>query len=168
MNHTLSVLLNTILHYAAEIAPSHQLKSASGDALQMQREMQWFKGVECILLQRYRRVRSKEGNTAQQLFMDKHKGLVKEGEKWMRDTSESCMLVATLISTVVFATAFTVPGGNYNDADRNINGLPILLNKNSFIVFAIADSLALFSSITCILAYVFGHPNITIFRRRFS
>ncbi|KAI3833622.1 hypothetical protein MKX03_010666 [Papaver bracteatum] len=144
---------NTILHYAAEIAPSHQLKSA-GAALQMQREMQWFKGVEYILLQRYRRVRNKDGNTAQQLFMDKHKGLVKEGEKWMRDTSASCMLVATLISTVAFAAAFTVPGGNYNDADRNINGFPILLNKSSFIVFAVADSLALFSSVTSILMFL--------------
>ncbi|KAI3860403.1 hypothetical protein MKW98_011597 [Papaver atlanticum] len=145
---------NTILHYAAEIAPSNQLNSVSGAALQTQREMQWFKGVEYILLERYRRVTNKDGITAQQLFIDKHKGLVKEGEKWMRDTSESCMLVATLISTVAFAAAFSVPGGNYNDADRNINGLPILLNKNSFIVFAIADSLALFSSVTSILMFL--------------
>ncbi|KAI3891673.1 hypothetical protein MKW92_030131 [Papaver armeniacum] len=145
---------NTILHYAAEIAPSNQLNSVAGAAFQMQREMQWFKGVEYILLERYRRVTNKDGITAQQLFIDKHKGLVKEGEKWMRDTSESCMLVATLISTVAFAAAFSVPGGNYNDADRNINGLPILLSKNSFIVFAIADSLALFSSVTSILMFL--------------
>ncbi|KAI3920277.1 hypothetical protein MKW92_021534 [Papaver armeniacum] len=145
---------NSILHYAAEIAPSHQLNSVSGAALQMQRETQWFKGVEYILLDRYRRVRNKDGNTAQQLFVDRHKGLVKEGEKWMRDTSESCMFVATLISTVAFAAAFTVPGGNYNEANNNINGLPILLNKNSFIIFAVADALALFSSVTSILMFL--------------
>ncbi|XP_026444085.1 ankyrin repeat-containing protein ITN1-like isoform X1 [Papaver somniferum] len=154
LNHRIDGRGNSILHHAANIAPSTQLNLVSGAALQMQREMQWFKAVEFILLERYRRVRNKEGYTAQQIFIDEHKGLVKEGEKWMRYTSQSCMLVATLISTVVFAAAFTVPGGSYNDANRNINGLPILLNKNSFIVFAITDALALFSSITSILMFL--------------
>ncbi|KAI3940579.1 hypothetical protein MKW92_036187 [Papaver armeniacum] len=146
---------NTILHYAADIAPSHQLNSVSGAALQMQREAQWFKAVESILLERYRLVRNKAGITAQCIFTEKHKDLVIKGEKWMRGTSHSCMLVATLISIVAFAAAFTVPGGNYNDAKRNtVNGLPILLNSNSFIVFAVADALALFSSVTSVLMFL--------------
>ncbi|KAI3865152.1 hypothetical protein MKX03_029239 [Papaver bracteatum] len=146
---------NTILHYAADIAPSHQLNSVSGAALQMQREAQWFKGVESILLERYRLVRNKAGITAQCIFTEKHKDLVMKGEKWMRGTSHSCMLVATLICIVAFAAAFTVPGGNYNDAKRDtINGLPILLNSNSFIVFAVADALALFSSGTSVLMFL--------------
>ncbi|XP_026454803.1 protein ACCELERATED CELL DEATH 6-like [Papaver somniferum] len=146
---------NTILHYAADIAPSHQLNSVSGAAFQMQREAQWFKGVKSILLERYRLVRNKDGMTAQCIFTDKHKDLVIKGEKWMRGTSHSCMIAATLISTVAFAAAFTVPGGNYNDANRNtVNGLPILLNSNSFIVFAVADALALFSSITSVLMFL--------------
>ncbi|KAI3860406.1 hypothetical protein MKW98_011600 [Papaver atlanticum] len=146
---------NTILHYAAHIAPSHQLNSVSGAALQMQREAQWFKGVESILLERYRLVRNKAGITAQCIFTEKHKDLVMKGEKWMRGTSHSCMLVATLISIVAFAAAFTVPGGHYNDAKRDaINGLPILLNSNSFIVFAVADALALFSSGTSVLMFL--------------
>jgi hypothetical protein len=41
-----------------------------------------------------------------------HKDLQKDGEKWMKDTANYCMLVATLIATVIFAIAFTVPGGN--------------------------------------------------------
>ncbi|XP_026399873.1 uncharacterized protein LOC113295764 isoform X2 [Papaver somniferum] len=154
LNHRIDERGDSILHYAANIAPSTQLNLVSGAALQMQREVQWFKAVEFILLERYRRVRNKDGYTAQQIFIDKHKGLVKEGEKWMRDTAQSCMLVATLISTVVFAAVFTVPGGNYNNANGNINGLPILLNKNSFIVFAVADALALFSSVTSILMFL--------------
>ncbi|KAI3861009.1 hypothetical protein MKX03_026678 [Papaver bracteatum] len=146
---------NTILHYAADIAPSHQLNSVSGAAFQMQREAQWFQGVKSILLERYRLVRNKDGMTAQCIFTDKHKDLVIKGEKWMRGTSHSCMIVATLISTVAFAAAFTVPGGNYNDAKRNtINGLPILMNSNSFIVFAVADALALFSSATSVLMFL--------------
>ncbi|KAI3840207.1 hypothetical protein MKW92_001163 [Papaver armeniacum] len=71
---------NTILHYAADIAPSHQLNSVSGAALQMQREAQWFKAVESILLERYRLVRNKAGITAQCIFTEKHKDLVIKGE----------------------------------------------------------------------------------------
>ncbi|KAI3926515.1 hypothetical protein MKW92_042337 [Papaver armeniacum] len=71
---------NSILHYAADIAPSHQLNSISGVAFQMQRDAQWFKGVESILLERYRLVRNKDGMTAQYIFTEKHKALVTKGE----------------------------------------------------------------------------------------
>ncbi|KAF8403427.1 hypothetical protein HHK36_011531 [Tetracentron sinense] len=37
---------NTILHLAAKLAPSPQLNSISGAALQMQRELQWFKVMD--------------------------------------------------------------------------------------------------------------------------
>jgi hypothetical protein len=49
--------------------------------------------------------------TPQDIFTKTHKEYLREdGEKWMKDTSNYCMLVATLIATVVFAAAFTVPG----------------------------------------------------------
>ncbi|KAI3852178.1 hypothetical protein MKX03_022978, partial [Papaver bracteatum] len=141
---------NGVLHFAANLAPSAQLNLASGAALQMQKEIQWFKGVENIVKKSDRLARNKDGNTAQLIFTKEHSGLRKEGEKWMRETSHSCMVVSTLIATVAFAAAFTVPGGNFSDANNNNNGIPIFLNKISFIVFAIADALALFSSITSV------------------
>lgn len=39
---------NTILHYAAKLAPSAQLNLISGVALQMQREVQWFKARKMV------------------------------------------------------------------------------------------------------------------------
>ncbi|KAI3980200.1 hypothetical protein MKX01_033341 [Papaver californicum] len=45
---------NTLLHYAAKLAPLAKLNLVSGAALQMQRELQWFKGVESILLKNKR------------------------------------------------------------------------------------------------------------------
>ena len=39
----------TILHLAARLAPHAQLSSVSGSALQMQRELQWFKVLYLIL-----------------------------------------------------------------------------------------------------------------------
>ncbi|MCI93225.1 ankyrin repeat protein, partial [Trifolium medium] len=45
----------------------------------------------------------------------------------MKDTSNSCMLVATLIATIAFAAAITVPGGNNQD-----KRIPIFLSDNTF------------------------------------
>ncbi|KAI3838565.1 hypothetical protein MKW92_014499 [Papaver armeniacum] len=145
---------NTILHRAAELAPSRQLNTISGAALQMQREIQWFKALENMILYQHRFARNKDGDTAQFLFAEKHKDLMEKGEKWMKSTSESCMLVATLIATVAFATAFTVPGGNISDNNSSNNGNPVFLKSTSFVVFAVADALALFSSITSVLMFL--------------
>ncbi|XP_026442321.1 uncharacterized protein LOC113341790 isoform X2 [Papaver somniferum] len=145
---------NTILHYAANLAPSAKLNLVSGAALQMQRELQWFKGVERILRMKSRCRTNGDGNTAQHIFTEEHKGLVEKGEKWMKDTSGSCMLVAALIATVAFAAAFTVPGGNISDTSNAINGTPVFLGRTSFTVFVVADVLALFSSITSVLMFL--------------
>ncbi|KAI3891659.1 hypothetical protein MKX03_004994 [Papaver bracteatum] len=145
---------NTILHLAAKIAPFAQLSLVSGAALQMQREMQWYKGVESLLRECDRFTRNKEGNTAQFIFTEEHKMLVKEGQDWLKDTSGSCMIVGALIATVAFAAAFTVPGGNISDSNNPMNGIPIFLGKSSFTVFAVSDALALFSSITSVLMFL--------------
>ncbi|KAI3950982.1 hypothetical protein MKW98_026436 [Papaver atlanticum] len=145
---------NTILHYAAKLAPSVQLNLVSGVALQLQRELQWLKGVESIMSEDDKFKRNKEGYTAQFIFTKEHKELLKEGEDWMKDTSGSCMIVAALIATVAFAAAFTVPGGNISDTNSAKNGAPVFLGKDSFTVFAVADAFALFSSITSVLMFL--------------
>ncbi|KAM1587404.1 hypothetical protein ACFX1X_026901 [Malus domestica] len=141
---------DTILHLAAKLAPLPQLSSISGAALQMQRELQWFKMVEKIVHPYYKESRNKNKETARELFTKEHKALAESGEKWLKDTSNSCMLVATLIATVVFAAAFTVPGGNDNE------GAPNFLEKKSviFMVFVVSDAVALFSSLTSLLMFL--------------
>ncbi|KAK9268250.1 hypothetical protein L1049_010693 [Liquidambar formosana] len=140
---------NTILHLAAKLPPSSQLKCVSGSALQIQRELQWFKEVENFASPVLREIKNIDKKTPWELFMDDHKELVEKGEKWMKDTSTSCMVVATLIATVVFAAAFTVPGGNDNN-----NGIPIFLKHKSFMMFAISNALALFSATTSLLMFL--------------
>ncbi|KAF6146996.1 hypothetical protein GIB67_036715 [Kingdonia uniflora] len=54
----------------------------------------------------------------------------------MKDTSTSCMGLATLIATIMFSAAFTVPDGNNSD-----QGIPIFLQANSFMVFAVSDAI---------------------------
>lgn len=145
---------NSILHYAAKLAPSAKLNLVSGAALQMQREIQWFKGIENIVHPQYKYTRNGDKETAKSVFTEQHKELVEKGEKWMKDTSGSCMVVATLIATVAFAAAFTVPGGNISDTDSPINGVPIFLARRTFALFAVADAVALFSSITSVLMFL--------------
>ena len=101
------------------------------------------------MLPTYRERKNKDGKTPRNLFTENHKDLRKDGEKWMRGTAAQSMLVATLIATVVFAAAFTVPGGNNQDT-----GIPILLRKKYFMIFAVSDAIALFSSSTSILVFL--------------
>lgn len=67
----------------------------------------------------------------------------------MKNTANSCMVVATLIATVVFAAAFTFPGGN-NDKD----GTPIFRQNQAFTMFVITDVAALVLSTTSILTFL--------------
>ncbi|KAB2025801.1 hypothetical protein ES319_D06G173800v1 [Gossypium barbadense] len=138
-----------ILHLAGKIATPNRLNIVSGAALQMQRELLWFKEVEKNVQPLYKEMRDSNGRTPRMLFMEEHAKLMKEGEKWMKSTASSCMLVATLITTVMFAAIFTVPGGNDNE-----KGTPIFLEATSFVIFAVSDALALFSSVTSILMFL--------------
>ncbi|KAI3852198.1 hypothetical protein MKW92_002393, partial [Papaver armeniacum] len=111
-------------------------------------------GVERIIPEDDKVKRNKKGYTAQYIFTEAHSELVEKGGEWMKDTSGSCMVVAALIATVAFAAVFTVPGGNVSDSSDPKNGTPIFLGNKSFTVFAIADALALFSSITSVLMFL--------------
>ncbi|OMO67190.1 hypothetical protein CCACVL1_20718 [Corchorus capsularis] len=142
------ILGNNILHLAGNLAPRHQLNLVSGAALQMQRELQWYKEVEKFLYPAYREIANSEGKTPSMVFTEAHKNLVIEGEKWMKDTANSCTVVAALIATVVFAAAITVPGGNGD------NGYPIFTVDKTFIIFAVSDALSLFSSTAAILMFL--------------
>ncbi|RZC84822.1 hypothetical protein C5167_047611 [Papaver somniferum] len=129
---------NTLLHYAAKLAPLSKLSL----------------GVESVLWESHRYERNKTGETAQLIFTAEHKDLVKEGRDWLKDTSGSCMIVGALIATVSFAAAFTVPGGNFSDSNNPMEGTPIFLGKSAFTVFAVSDALAFFSSITSVLMFL--------------
>ncbi|CAL5365305.1 unnamed protein product [Camellia sinensis] len=159
-------LKNNALHLAGKLAPQQQLCLKAGPVLQMQRELQWFKkwslkfgkglnvedeekvGVEKLVVPRNKEEKNSEKYTPVEVFTDTHRELVKGGENWMRGTATSCSLVATLIATVVFAAAITVPGGN------DSSGHPIFYKKSIFLLFFICDALALFSSITSVLFFL--------------
>ncbi|KAL8036001.1 hypothetical protein ABFX02_12G131400 [Erythranthe guttata] len=140
---------NNLLHAAGKLAPSHKLNEISGAALQMQREMQWYKQVEKTMNPSSRKRANKQGKSPNMVFTEEHKKLKEEGEKWMKDTSESCTIAAALIVTIMFAAAITVPGGNESDT-----GFPVFAREKVFLVFAISDAISLFASTTSLLMFL--------------
>ncbi|XP_050370970.1 ankyrin repeat-containing protein At5g02620-like [Argentina anserina] len=141
---------NNIVHMAAKCAPQNQLNLVPGVALQMQRELVWFEEVKKIVQPQYIEMENEKGKTPQELFTEEHRELMLQGEKWMKETATSCLLVATIIATVVFSAAFSIPGGTDDHT-----GKPKFLQEKAFIYFTIADGAALFSSSTAMLMFLF-------------
>ncbi|KAJ9559404.1 hypothetical protein OSB04_014018 [Centaurea solstitialis] len=134
--------------HEAGMKAASPLKDVSGAAFQMQRELLWFEEVKSKVPLHSREKENKAGHTPRQLFIESHQNMVSDGEKWMKDTASQCMVVAALITTVVFAAAFTFPGG-YDE-----NGLPIFLKDGPFIGFIIFDAVSLILSSTSILMFL--------------
>ncbi|KAK1360448.1 PGG domain-containing protein [Heracleum sosnowskyi] len=82
------------------------------------------------------------------VFTIEHKDLLIEAQQWMKNTSSPATVVAALLVTMAFAAIFTAPGGN------NDGGKPLFLNETVFIIFAISDAIALFSSSTSVLVFL--------------
>ncbi|KAM0014863.1 putative PGG domain, ankyrin repeat-containing domain superfamily [Helianthus debilis subsp. tardiflorus] len=141
---------NTMLHLAAMNINNKRLQEISGVALQMQRELLWYKEVEGILPPSYLEKKNNAGLLPRELFTQDHKDLMSASEKWMKDTASHCMVVSALIATIVFAAAFTVPGGYKQDT-----GVPVFLHRKAFIVFVISDAISLIFATSSILMFLY-------------
>ncbi|KAM0041977.1 putative ankyrin repeat-containing domain, PGG domain, ankyrin repeat-containing domain superfamily [Helianthus debilis subsp. tardiflorus] len=140
---------NNMLHMVAKSCKPNRLQDVAGPALQMQRELLWFKEIEQMIPPDYRKKRNRDGMTPQDLFTEKHEVLLKDAKKWMTQTATQCMLVTTLIATIVFTGAFTLPGG-YNQN----TGIPFFRKEPSFIIYAISDAVSLIASSTSVLIFL--------------
>ncbi|XP_027362855.1 ankyrin repeat-containing protein NPR4-like [Abrus precatorius] len=140
---------NTLLHLAGYTGPSSDFHSKSGSFVQMQREIQWFKKVKRIVHPKCMETKNKDDKKPREIFTENHNEMVKEGERWAKDTASSFTLVGTLITTIMFAAAFTVPGGN----DQN-TGIPMFVGESIFTLFIIADAISLFTSATSVLIFI--------------
>ncbi|XP_050133578.1 uncharacterized protein LOC126609711 isoform X27 [Malus sylvestris] len=140
---------NIMLHMAGLLSPSAQLNQIPGAALQMQRELQWYKEVETIVPSRSQEYMNVgESLKPRELFTKNHSELLKEGEKWMKETATSYTVVGALIITIMFAAVITIPGGNGD------TGFPTFNHEKLFILFIISDAISLFSSTTATLTFL--------------
>ncbi|GMN66561.1 hypothetical protein TIFTF001_035621 [Ficus carica] len=131
---------NKLLHEAARLPPSLSVPEA---ALQMQKELQWFEEVKKLLHPTASTDKNVDNLTPGELFTQNHKDLIIEGKKWMKETANSCSVVAALIVTMVFAAAFTVPGGEDHKIDRKL-----------YNIFMISDGFSLFTSTTSVFMFL--------------
>lgn len=102
-----------------------------------------------ILHPKFQQAINGDGMKPKELFTKKHEELLKDAEKWAKETATSFTIVGTLIITIVFAAAFTLPGGN----DQN-TGIPMFLHKRMFTTYMVADAISLFSSSTAVMTFI--------------
>ncbi|KAK1563772.1 hypothetical protein Q3G72_032648 [Acer saccharum] len=155
---------NNILHLAANCQNLLSVRSEKGAALKMQREMLFFKEIEKIVPPPYKEMKNniveingEQQRTPQELFSKEHEDLLEGAEAWMKNAATSCIVVATIITSVIFTATYTVPGGTaaHNDDDHNstvVEGSPLHLNKTLFKIFSMSNSIGLsFSTISVLM-----------------
>ncbi|XP_030954299.1 uncharacterized protein LOC115976899 isoform X2 [Quercus lobata] len=130
---------NNILHLAAELAPKEKLNAISGAALQMQREMLWFKEVEKIVPPVFKEMKNGNKETPYVVFARTHEELRTKGERWMIDTANYSMVVATLIGSTMFSGLIA------DGLDRS---------SKHYLAFSVASAISLFSSSTSLVMFL--------------
>ncbi|GLU15593.1 hypothetical protein SLE2022_320690 [Rubroshorea leprosula] len=138
---------DTILHKAAS-TKHYSGGTTSTAALKLQEELTCFAKVEKMVPPHYTIHLNKKNRTAKQLLKDQHKDQLKEAQEWVKNTSQSCSTVAVLVATVVFAAAFTAPGG-FRD-----NGSPVFEDKPLYSFFTVMDVAGLASSLTSVVLFL--------------
>ncbi|QHO27114.1 uncharacterized protein LOC107496829 [Arachis duranensis] len=139
---------NTMLHLAAYALGDEKPWQIPGSALQMMWDIKWFEYIKSIVPQHFNYRTNKNSKTAGEIFKTEHKDLVKEGSEWLRETSESCSVVAGLVAGVSFATASAVPGGTSDE------GKPLLERQPAFEAFAVSSLIGLCFSVTGLIMFL--------------
>ncbi|KAJ4703993.1 putative Ankyrin repeat family protein [Melia azedarach] len=139
---------NTLLHHVADMK-YYRGGIHFGPALEFQGELRWFEKVKKIIPTHYIMHRNNDQRiTAADLFDKQHADQHKDAQEWMKETAESCSTVSILVATVVFAAAYTVPGGN------NEQGVPIFLHSSLFWIFTIMDVVSLITSLSSVVMFL--------------
>ncbi|XP_031262085.1 ankyrin repeat-containing protein NPR4-like [Pistacia vera] len=139
----------TILHHAANTRDDSREIHPAGPVYELQEELKWYKRVEKMTPPHFLMSRDSEyKKTSKEVFDMKHHELLEEAQKWIKETSQSCSAVSVLVATVVFAAAYTVPGGS------NEKGYPVFLNNNFFLIFTVMDVVALACSLTSVVMFL--------------
>ncbi|KAF3321498.1 Death-associated protein kinase dapk-1 [Carex littledalei] len=132
---------NTILHFAAE----KEVDTYQGYALQMKFELQWFERVKKLVPKDLEYSRNQNEKTAQELFTEKHKEMVKSGKEQLMEVGKTC---SSLVAAVVFASSFSIPG------DKDSHNNPIFVHKIAFKVFSHAYVLGLSCASTALVLFL--------------
>ncbi|KAF4367417.1 hypothetical protein F8388_025835 [Cannabis sativa] len=107
--------------------------------------------VRNIVIPSLRNKMNLSGQTPQDLFTEKHNDLMKDSEKWMKKNANICLLVATIIVTIIFqANSDISSSGDENtncdisrDQNTNSSNIESSIVKN---ILLISNTIAMSSS----------------------
>ena len=102
-----------------------------------------------------RKLKNEHNQTPEDLFIEAHMELKEKARDWLKEIAQSCSVVATLIVTIMFAAAFTVPGGENDDT-----GIPRKLGSKYFTIYIISDALSLLFSCTSAMIFLGIHTSL--------
>ncbi|KAI3879612.1 hypothetical protein MKW92_000107 [Papaver armeniacum] len=132
---------NTPLHAAAKLG-THKPWHIRGAAQWMQWECVWFQRIKHLLPPHMLIMKNSNNQYAYQVFTETHRDLREQGERWLKEGTNNCIVISALLATVMFASAFTTPGGNDSHSGR-----PVLLKNQDFEPFLHYVGLSLFFSL---------------------
>jgi len=89
--------------------------------------------------------RNESEKTAQELFTENHKEMVKDAKSQLVEIGKTC---SSLVAAVVFASSFSIPG----DKDENHN--PVFYHKTAFQVFSHAYVIGLSCASTALVLFL--------------
>ncbi|XP_058728263.1 uncharacterized protein LOC131600047 [Vicia villosa] len=140
---------NTMLHLAAYTSYKRENTwRISGAAMQLTWDIKWYKYIKELVPEHFNHKFNNDGKTPSDIFKEQHTELIQDSVEWLKDTSESCSVVAALIAGVSFATSGSVPGGNQQ------TGVPALKGNPAFEVFAISSLIGLYFSVTSLIMFL--------------
>ncbi|KAL1307855.1 hypothetical protein HN51_049755 [Arachis hypogaea] len=139
---------NTLLHLAAQGLEEAKSWKVASHAMQLMWDIKWYQYIKEIVPRHFHNRSNNESKTAVDIFNTTHEGLIKNASEWLKETSESCSVVAVLVAGVSFATAGNVPGGYDNGGEATLGGQP------AFEVFAMASLVGLCFSVTGLIMFL--------------
>ncbi|KAH6801440.1 hypothetical protein C2S52_001904 [Perilla frutescens var. hirtella] len=139
---------NNILHLCAKLSLRSLDRTRLPPASLMQSELAWFEVTKKVVPASCQHIRNKDGLTPRELFSKEHKRLLRESKIWMMNSTDSYMLIATILFSVLFAGAFNVPGGYDSQT-----GKAVLSENKSFERFCAGELIALAYSAVSMLSF---------------
>ncbi|KAK7382755.1 hypothetical protein VNO80_01812 [Phaseolus coccineus] len=136
----------TVLHEVA-IMDYYKEEHLAGVAFHLQNELRWYDSVRRFIPKNYNMHCDIDGHTPENTLEIEHDEMLKEAQKWLKGTAQSCSTIAILVATVVFAAAYTIPGGTQN-------GTPVFLHSSVFLLFTIMDVVALAPSLASVVIFL--------------
>ncbi|KAK4259056.1 hypothetical protein QN277_005431 [Acacia crassicarpa] len=136
----------TVLHQVARM-DYYRAAHLAGAAFQLQAELKWYKRVEEVVPSHLHMHCDHMKLTAGDVLDIEHDNMLADAQSWIKQTAESCSTVSVLVSTVVFAAAYTIPGGSEG-------GTPVYLRSPVFIFFTVMDIVALAFSLASVVMFL--------------